>query len=66
MVCVIGKGETSMDEGRIFRVVRQPGDKRPIAELVAEQCDGAVPTESDTIIERTIIDERLNRVDGRA
>ncbi len=55
-----------MAEGRVFRVVRQPGDKRPIAELVAEQCDGAVLTESDTIIEREIIDARLNRVDGRA
>ena len=55
-----------MDEGRVFRVVRQPGDKRPAAELVAEQCDGAVPTEWDTIIVREIIDQRLNRVDGRA
>ncbi len=55
-----------MAEGRVFSVVRQPGDKRPVAELVAEQCDGAVPTESDTIIEHEIIDERLNRTVGRA
>lgn len=55
-----------MAEGRVFRVVRQPGDKRPDADLVAEQCDGAVPTESDTIIVREIIDKRLNRTDGRA
>ena len=55
-----------MAEGRVFRVVRQPGDKRPVADLVAEQYDGAVPAESDTIIERKIIDERLNRTEGRA
>ena len=34
-----------MAEERAFRVVRQPDDKRPVAELVAEQCDGAMPTE---------------------
>ncbi len=55
-----------MAEGRVFRVVRQPGDKRPDAELVAEQCDGAVPADSDTVIVREIIDERLNRPVGRA
>ncbi len=55
-----------MAEGRVFRAIREPGDKRPVAELIAEQYDGAVPTESDTIIEREIIDERLNRVNGRA
>ncbi len=49
-----------MAEGRVFRVVREPGDKRTVAELVAEQCDGAVPTKSDKIILREIIDERLN------
>jgi len=46
-------------------VVRELGDDRPVAELVAEQCNGAVPTESDKIIVREIIDERLNQVDGR-
>ena len=55
-----------MAEGRVFSVVRQPGDKRPNADLVAEQCDSAVPTESDTIIVREIIDERLNDPKGRA
>ena len=55
-----------MAEERVFRVEREPGDKRPVAELVAEQCDGAVPTESDSIIQRIIIDERLNRTVGRA
>ena len=55
-----------MAEERVFSVVREPGDKRPVAELVAEQCDGAVPTEPDMIIVREIIDERLNRVEGRA
>ncbi len=55
-----------MAEGRVFRVVREPGDKRPVAELVAEQCDGAVPTKSDKIIMREIIDERLNDPKGRA
>ena len=55
-----------MAEGRVFRVVRQPGDKRPDADLVAEQCDGAVLAESDMVIVDEIIDERLNRTDGRA
>ncbi len=55
-----------MAEGRVFRVVREPGDKRPDADLVAEQCDGAVTTKSDTIIVREIIDVRLNRTDGRS
>ncbi len=55
-----------MTEARVFRVVRERGDKRPVAELVAEQCDDAVPTELDSIIQRIIIDERLNPTVGRA
>ena len=61
-----GEREASMTEERVFRVVRERGDKRPVAELVAEQCDDAVPTELDSIIQRIIIDERLNPTVGRA
>ncbi len=42
----------TMTEGRVFRVIREPGDQRSSAELVAEQCDGAVLTESDLLIDR--------------
>ncbi len=55
-----------MAEERVFRVEREPGDKRPVAELVAEQCEGAVPTASDLVIERKIIDDRLSPVAGHA
>ena len=55
-----------MTEGRVFRVIRQADDKRPDAELVAEQCDGAVPTDADTIIVRAMIDERLRDAKGHA
>lgn len=50
-----------LPRGRCFSVVREVGDDRPLADLVAERYDGATAADDALVIETAIVEPTKER-----